>query len=59
VYQGPYLQHFIFFVTYELAQQARVFVTSKPFQPSLIFKGKAGAYPGVEHLNALAYYEKL
>ncbi len=31
----PYLQHFIFFVTNELAQQAKVFVTTKPFQPNV------------------------
>jgi hypothetical protein len=33
---GPYSQHFIFFVTYELSQSARVFVTSKPFQPNVM-----------------------
>jgi hypothetical protein len=27
-----------------------VFVPGKPFQPSLMFAGKAGAYPRVEHL---------
>jgi hypothetical protein len=28
-----------------------VFVPGKPFQPSLMFAGKAGAYPRVEHLK--------
>jgi hypothetical protein len=32
-----------------------VFVPGKPFQPSLMFAGKAGAYP----IEALAYYENL
>jgi len=30
-----------------------VFVPGKPFQPSLMFAGKAGAYPRVEHLMVL------
>jgi hypothetical protein len=30
-----------------------VFVSGKPFQPSLMFVGKAGAYPRVEHLKGL------
>jgi hypothetical protein len=33
--QWPYSQHFIFFVSYDRAQKARVFVHSKPFQPSV------------------------
>ncbi len=33
---------------------ARAFVTGKPFQPSLMFGGKAG----LKGTNALAYYEK-
>ncbi len=32
----PYGKHFIFFVTYEYAQKARVFVPDRLFQPSLI-----------------------
>ncbi len=28
-----------------------MFVPGKPFQPSLIIAGKAGAYPRVEHLK--------
>ncbi len=30
----PYLQHFIFFVTYEWAQYVRMFVPGKSYQPS-------------------------
>jgi len=36
---GPremYSQHSIVFVTYEWAQQVRVFVPGKPFQPSIM-----------------------
>jgi hypothetical protein len=29
-------QHFIFFVTYELAQNSRVYVTGKPIQLSVM-----------------------
>jgi hypothetical protein len=29
----------------------RVFVPGKPLQPSLMFAGKAGAYPRVEYLK--------
>jgi hypothetical protein len=32
----PYSQHFNFFVTYELAQKAREFVTSQPFQHNVM-----------------------
>jgi hypothetical protein len=42
-----------FFVTYEFSKQVRVFVYDKPFQPSLMFASKAGAYPRVEHLKML------
>jgi hypothetical protein len=28
-----------------------VFVLAKPFQPSIMFVGEAGAYPRVEHLK--------
>jgi hypothetical protein len=31
-----------------------VFVPGKPFQTSLMFAGKVGAYPRVEHLSAPA-----
>jgi hypothetical protein len=34
--QGWYSQHFIFFVTYECAQEARVFVTGKTFWSSVV-----------------------
>ncbi len=34
--QGPYSEYFIFLVTFEWAQQARVFVPNKPFQPSVM-----------------------
>ncbi len=33
---GPYSQNFIFIVTYEWALLARVFVTGKPFHPSVM-----------------------
>ncbi len=33
---GPYAQPFIFYVTYEWGQQARMFDPGKPFQPSVI-----------------------
>ncbi len=39
-----HIQHFIFFLTYKWAQQARVIVPGKPFQPSLMFLSKARAY---------------
>ncbi len=42
---GPYLQHFIFFVIYEWAQKACVFVPSRLFHPSLIFVGKVRCSP--------------
>jgi hypothetical protein len=32
----PYSQHFIFFVTYEWAQKAKVLVTGEPFQSSIM-----------------------
>ncbi len=31
-------------ITYKFSKQARAFVSGKPFQSSLIFIGKAGAY---------------
>jgi hypothetical protein len=36
--------NFFTFVSYEFLQEARAFVHGKPFQPSLMFAGKAGAY---------------
>jgi hypothetical protein len=33
--QGPYSQHFIFFVTYEFAQLARVFLPGDAFYSSV------------------------
>ncbi len=44
---GPRGQcHKTFFVaTYKGVKEARVVVPVRPFQPSLIFAGKAGAYP--------------
>jgi hypothetical protein len=33
-----------FFVSYERAKKARVFVPGKPFQPSLMYLSKDGAY---------------
>ncbi len=36
--QGLYSQHFIFLVTCEWAQYARVFVPAKPFQLSVMYK---------------------
>ncbi len=38
-------------VIYGFSYSARVFLPGKPFQPSLMFAGKAGAYPRVEHLK--------
>jgi hypothetical protein len=32
-----------------------VFVPGKPFQPSLIYVGKQGAYPRVEHLKGATW----
>jgi hypothetical protein len=43
--QGPYSQHFIFFVPYELVQKARVFVPNTHFQTGLIYVGKARSLP--------------
>jgi hypothetical protein len=33
---GPYEEHFIFYVTYEWPQQARMLDPGKPFQPSVM-----------------------
>ena len=41
-YVGSYSKHFIFLITYEWAQFLRVFVSVKPFKPSLMFVVKAG-----------------
>ncbi len=38
-------------VIYEILLEAKAFVPGKPFQPSLIFVGKARSLPRVEHLN--------
>jgi hypothetical protein len=38
-------------VSYDFSLKARAFIPGKPFQPSLMFAGKAGAYPRVEHLQ--------
>jgi hypothetical protein len=32
-------------VIYDFSQKARAFVSDKPFQPMLMFAGKAGSYP--------------
>ncbi len=32
-------------VSYNFSIYARAFITNKPFQPSLMFAGKAGAFP--------------
>jgi hypothetical protein len=39
--QELYTQHFIFFVTYEWAKQARLFVPGRLFQHGLMFGSKA------------------
>ncbi len=39
-------------VSYDFSYQARAFVPGKPFQPSLMFAGKAGAYPSEAPLGA-------
>jgi hypothetical protein len=41
-FQGPYLEHFIFFTTYE-----RVQCTARIFQASLMFVGRSRAYSRV------------
>ncbi len=48
--QWPYLQHFLWFITYVLALQARVFVPDWLLQPSLVSARKAGAYR-VKHIS--------
>jgi hypothetical protein len=35
-YLKLYSQHFIFFITYELEQQASVFVADKPFESGVM-----------------------
>jgi len=42
---GQYSQHFIFFVTYECAQYAGVFVPDRLFEPSLMIASKARSLP--------------
>jgi len=34
--QGPYSRHFIFFITYKWAEQAKVFMSGKTFQTSVM-----------------------
>ncbi len=58
-------QHFIFFVTYNWSQYAKVFIPGRHFQTDLLFETKAGAYLSVDtftlgwkslpRANALAY----
>ncbi len=38
-------------ISYNFCSKLEAFVPGKSFQPSLIFGGKAGAYPRVEHLK--------
>jgi len=40
--EGLYSQHFIFFLTYELTEKARVFLPVKPFQPSVMYSNSLG-----------------
>jgi hypothetical protein len=42
------LQNFFAVVIYKFVYLARAFVFEKPFQPSLMFAGKAGNYLRVE-----------
>ncbi len=59
VWPGAIVMKLLTTSAYELSDYARVFVLSKPAQPNLMFRGKAGAYlseaPGayltVEHLK--------
>jgi hypothetical protein len=37
---GPFSQHFIFFITYEKVQLARLLVPGRLFQPSIMFLGE-------------------
>ncbi len=50
-YSGPNWHHLIFFAIYKWTQEARVFVPGRPFQPGLMFAGKARAYLRIEHLK--------
>jgi hypothetical protein len=43
---GAVFTTLFFFVTYEWAKQARVFVPGRPFQPRQMFASKGGDYPG-------------
>ncbi len=45
---GPYSQHFIFFVTYGWAQQARVFVPDEHFQLSVL-QHSSLAFPSISY----------
>ena len=42
---GPNVIKLFTSVIYKFSQYARVFVSGKPFQPSLMFVRKVGAYP--------------
>jgi len=42
---GACINKLIMAVIYGFPEEAKVFVPGKPFQPSLMFAGKAGAYP--------------
>ncbi len=45
-------------VIYKFLKKARVFVLDAPFQPSLMFSGKTGAYPSEENFQVLHYRVK-
>jgi hypothetical protein len=49
---GPYSQHFIFFVNYELSQSARVFVLGKFLQASLMSAIKVFEPTQVNHISS-------
>ncbi len=42
-------------VIYEWSKQARALVPNRPFQPSLMFAAKAGAYPRADHLKCALF----
>jgi hypothetical protein len=53
---GPNVIKLYTAVIYEFLKFAWVFVLDKPFQPSLMFVGKAGAYLRVEQLKCTSLW---
>jgi hypothetical protein len=46
-------------VIYKFSYQASVFVPGAPFQPSIIFDGKAGAYPSEATFKCSSLWQAL